>query len=965
MLFVKGKSQDTIPVVKPVTSPFHFNFKKELVDFTKGEMISNVLAVYNGKSTPVRFYVDLSIPSEWKAVSKKDRLYELAPGDSLFVPFHILPKVNLKGSTRFLFTAYIYSENNEPLGFSYFYGSIKKNISWNLSTSEKKIYLLNGQTSVPFNVSLMNNGLEEQDIHLTLQAISKNTILLDSSGNLNAKTPLTFKLESQNDTSFYYTFSKKIEPRNFRMIDIEGYNPYSLGDEHKYSVLVNSTTPNPADYNKFRAGEKINFVQLTDRWEVNRYGTDVIPLIVDMNTYNILGDYPMMNLNLRGQASLNENSSLIYNSQLTYMTNIFTTNPYENATLYLGYFHSKFNVQFGNMTGGVLGTYQNGQGLKGEYYIDNKQRIGVFYTSSPRLFTKDPQYVTFGLNHNFQNSIIRINSQFGHSIDNQNRKFTDVLNVNASTTFIKNHSFGIRAGVSRNVQQDSVVVKYGFVGGVYYTGRYLHKKMYSHISAMFISPDFGILNYERLTVNAGNEYHLNDKWTISLKNNLYRYPSNSITIVNPRVDFQLNNQANFNRLNSKAGNFTPFAFYNLSRIEEFRVHARGLGLNVGKYNLNENYRYFLNLRAGYNHALDTIKKDFFFLQLAGFIQVRTVSFMTRYNLGNFSVSRNYFLYNSVKNPQNISLTLRHQYVFKRPAFVMQNAVGYSYSTLSGKSINLNPELYCFTKGGWRFRVFAEINFSIGAKNNVSENYYPVSGNNESATPAWSRNFYLGTGIKKEFGIPIPKTKKKYCTPEFVAFYDINGDGKRDRKEDLIENVVIKVDAWEVITNKDGEASLVNVPVGPYLFNVFSIADLNGWFPHINDTLYLTTSGKIFVPFARGVKVTGKVFLDREKYSAEADKPLDLSRIKISAVNDRTFTTLTSFDGSFEMYVPMGKYILTMDEKVLGEKFQLLQNNFELNIDEKFDNLFVPFYVIEKKRKVKVIKFDSNGNRIDE
>lgn len=961
---VSAYAQDTIPpMIKTTTSGLQFKFNKYIVNFVKGEMISNVLAVTNNKNTPVKFFVDISIPSEWKAISKKDKLYELAPGDSIFIPFHILPKVNLKGSTRFLFTTFIYGENDEPYGYTYFYGLIKKQTSWSITSNEQKVYLRNGQTVAPFNISIMNNSNEEQDIHLSYRTISKSIAVLDSSGEKNALTPQTFRLHSQYDTIFNYYFSKQIEPRNYRPIDYEGYNPYSIGEANKSSVYFNSTSPNVGDKSKFQAGQKIDFIQLSDNWEVNRYGTDVLPLTADLNTYNILGDNPMLNLNLRGQAFLNETSTLVYNAQLNYMTHIFTTNPYENANIYLGYFHSKFNVQFGNLTGGVLGTYQNGQGLKAEYYIDSKQKIGAFYTTSPRLFSNNPQHTTFGLTHNFQNKTFRVNTQFGHSINNEQKTFTDVLNVNASTNIIKNHSFGIRAGLSRNVQQDSVIIDYGFMGGVYYSGRYLHKKMNSHVSALYTSPVFGVFTFERLTVNVGNEYQLNEKWNIGLKNNLYRYPEKQPITYGNKINFQLNNQLNFNRINAKAGNFCPFAFYNISRVQNFNVHSRGLGLNVGKYNMVDYYRYFFNIRTGYNHALDTLSKEFFFLQLAGFVQVRTISFMTRYNLGNFSVSRNYFLYNSVKNPQSISLSLRHQYVFKRRAFVMQNAGGFSYSTITGKSLNFNPEIYCYTKRGWRFRIFADWNFSIGVKSEMRQTYYPVTGNDEDVEPQWSNSFYLGAGVRKEFGIPIPKTKKKYCTNEFIAFYDINGNGKRENTEDLIENVVIRVDAWEVITNKDGEATLVNVPIGAYLFNVFSISDLNGWFPHINDTLFLTKPGKIFVPFARGVKVTGKVFLDREKMIADADKQLDLSRIKISAVNDRSFSSLTNFDGSFEMYIPMGKYILTMDEKVLGERFHLLQNNFELIIDEKFDNLFVPFYVIEKKRKVKITKFDNSGNRI--
>jgi len=231
-------------------------------------------------------------------------------------------------------------------------------------------------------------------------------------------------------------------------------------------------------------------------------------------------------------------------------------------------------------------------------------------------------------------------------------------------------------------------------------------------------------------------------------------------------------------------------------------------------------------------------------------------------------------------------------------------------------------------------------------------------------PHWSQDFYLGVGIRKEFGIPIPKTKQKYCTVKFIAFYDLNGDNKRNPNEELLENVVLQLGEWEVITNKNGESLLKNIPVGNYYFNAFSIPDIKGWFPHINDTLLLTSSGKIFVPFTRGIKVTGKIFIEMDKFNVKANKPVDLSHIKISMINDRTFTTLTDKNGGFQIYVPLGKYILSMDEKILGSHYYLLKNDFELTLDNQFDNIFIPFYIVEKPKKVKIIKFDSNGNRID-
>jgi len=580
------------------------------------------------------------------------------------------------------------------------------------------------------------------------------------------------------------------------------------------------------------------------------------------------------------------------------------------------------------------------------------------------LFSSLSNFSTVGVTHHYKTSLFRVDTKIGHTTNLLVNKYADVANINVATTYFKKHSFGIRLGISRTALQDSSVSNSGYYAGLFYSGKYIHERLQTHLNGIYFSPDFGIYGFERISANLGNEYRLNKKWQVGLQNNFYRNPEILSGQLTNTYFYQLNNQLNFSRGEAKLGNMNPYLFYNFSRIRDFNVQSRGLGFNLGKYDFKSHYHYFVNIRSGYNYSIDTLEKNFFFLRFAALLQYRTFTFMTRYTLGNLSMNKEMYLYNSYKNPQTIGLTWRHQYTFPFPSLVMRNSVNYLYSTLSGNNINYIPELYFFTKSRWRFRIFAEWNFYRGTDNNISDAYYTINMPDEIYQPHWSQDFYLGVGIRKEFGIPIPKTKQKYCTVKFIAFYDLNGDNKRNPNEELLENVVLQLGEWEVITNKNGESLLKNIPVGNYYFNAFSIPDIKGWFPHINDTLLLTSSGKIFVPFTRGIKVTGKIFIEMDKFNVKANKPVDLSHIKISMINDRTFTTLTDKNGGFQIYVPLGKYILSMDEKILGSHYYLLKNDFELTLDNQFDNIFIPFYIVEKPKKVKIIKFDSNGNRID-
>jgi hypothetical protein len=218
----------------------------------------------------------------------------------------------------------------------------------------------------------------------------------------------------------------------------------------------------------------------------------------------------------------------------------------------------------------------------------------------------------------------------------------------------------------------------------------------------------------------------------------------------------------------------------------------------------------------------------------------------------------------------------------------------------------------------------------------------------------NQNTFIGFGVRKEFGVPVPFVKKKNFDVEFSAFYDLNGNGQKDRNEQPIENVVIILGNDEVITNADGEASMQNYPKG--LTTIFARnLDVNeSWFANIPDSVMVMKSRTVMIPFVRGVKIKGKVGIDRESIRVDANSPFDLSRIKITANGangSKTFNALTDFEGNFEFYLPYGKYIITMDEKVLGDKFKLAKNNYEIEVNKSVDGMMLSYLIVEKKRKI--------------
>jgi len=309
-------------------------------------------------------------------------------------------------------------------------------------------------------------------------------------------------------------------------------------------------------------------------------------------------------------------------------------------------------------------------------------------------------------------------------------------------------------------------------------------------------------------------------------------------------------------------------------------------------------------------------------------------------------------------PQNIRLSFMHQYHFADKHFVLQTSTSYMYTNYyKHHSFTLSPELFYFTNSGWRFSINPSYSLysSKYTFNNVDLPDYLGQAEFDFQR-YYHDNFLVSVGVRKEFGIPIPGTFEEYTDMTYKAFYDLNGNKTQDENEPGIENVVIHVGNWDVITKANGQAMMKNTDPGTYEYKVLPLTDLKGWFPLISDSLKIFESGDVNIPFVRGVKVYGKVYIDRENALHENDDGFDLSGIKISAVDGYTFHTLTGTDGSFEFYLPFGEYTITLDENVLNGRYYIVKNNYELDLSGEVDNMYITFNIIEKKRKIRMKKF---------
>lgn len=958
------QSIDTMP--KPVPpKKIIAQFDTNNLIIQPGEIISKLLQVINGTDKQVIFTINLTYPGGWKQLTNPEKQFSLNPGDTFFIPVRIVPQGKIQGNTKYLIFAYIINENNVPVAGAHFLAEKQKIISWEINVSpDPKIYLLNNETTVGFSINLFNSGNEQQELTLDMSNYRHDRIaLMDTNERILKKPFYSFNLQQQEDTNFYFRARYTQGLRNYKLIDHINYRPNFKGEAQKYSIFAQSRESAITGKGSIFKSKKIDIIRLNDEEKINPYNQAVLPMTMEANISNILVGQPVMNILFNGSTVLNNGAYLTYFANTYFSTYFANYQFFQNSFFNIGYYDKKFNVQAGNNIGGGLGG--GGTGISGNYFIDPNQTVGGFFARGTRFI--NAERTSGGAYYQYSISKFRIKTEYSHISNSSLKLNNDFLRNDFSYSINPKHNVGIGAILSRNVSTlpNNSFTKFGYILNGNYSGAFFNNMLRSNLSGTYSSKDFGGFNQGTWwNVNHFSNFSVK-KWTATM-NNMYQYRENFTPLLQKQIN--INNIISFSRKISKS-TVSPQLFYNITNFDNrpsggalSRFHSRGIGINYGIYEQEDNKMMGINLMSGYNRALDIPDlKDYFFFRAFYVFRYRVWSGNIRYNYGSIAPTDLRFL--SGIYPQTIGASLNYQYQFRNPHFVLDNNFTYNYlNTFEKHSFGYTPQLYYFTNNGWRFYVQPGYYFSTS---NVKNQYVP---NKQGEAPETitnvSHSFLLNAGVRKEFGIPLFWRKEKFPTLIFLAFIDHNGNNKQDQGEVTLENVVVKLGEWETLTNEKGLVTFRNVfGDSTYAFSAFSLVDLKGYFPNIPANITAVKDSLMFVPFVKGVKIHGNVYLDREKITPGVEKPIDLTGIKITALNGKAVHTLTDGKGDFSFYVPFGKYTISMDEKVLGDRFTILQNNIELELDQKTESIFLTFYIVEKRRKITVKKFNGNGDRI--
>ena len=952
-----SKNLDTIPFLR--YGEVSTKFSKPTEELKKGQIISNVLKIINHADIPLNFSVDAIFPGGWKRIGSKNQIHTAKPKDTVFVPIIILPTKLVNGNTEIIVNTFIISEDGQQIGNNFFTLTTTKKVAWSIDIKNNtNFYFKNDENTKDFNFSINNNGNYNQDIFVSYTIPRKDLILTDTLLKPLIEPNKTFTLlPGEQKEIKHKIIASSLNKRNENRISINNYLPLTNTQRIARTLIVNTSEPKIRKTDLQRK-TKINFIKLPNEIEANSFGYPNLPLIVDLTAQNILDNRSFLSLNLQGFKQLNPEASLVYFTQLNYSNSFFTNNVFKNAPWYVGYFDDKKSIEIGQVNGDLIGASSSGKGIKLGYQFNEKHSAGGFYVNSNGFFSSENSIISYGGWYKFKyNENIRLRTSAGRSSNNFTERVNNSIILQPSVNFLNSHSISFISGFN-NLQfkvNDISQSTNGYLIGTNYSSIAFKKKLRSNINVRYNDKYFSNGSSERINISQRFNYQLSKDWIAIATNNYQK--SN---IFNRNTDTFLYTQENFfsNVSFSKKtlkGSYQPGVFFEYRNFPTNSFVLRGLNFRYSLYNFEKNLLSSIFTRAGYAKPKDIIdSEEYFSLEMSGLFRYQTWSLTGRYNLGTFSSISSQQNQNNFSTPQSLRLSIQNQYLFPSKQFVLESNLIYSYNNIfKNHSLGIFPQLFYFSDSGWRFGLSANYMFTSSDFSSVYDTTDIGQNQNQASIgPTVNSNLNLNFSLRKEFGVPIPFTNKTAASAKFASFLDINGNNIKDKDEVSIQNVVVKLNKHEVITNFDGEASIKNVQQGKYKLEILPLEELNGWFSNTKDSIFINEDGINYIPFVRGIKVYGDIIIDRQKIAVTDDKKLDLSRIKISAIKgDKIYNTLTNKNGRFEFYLPFGSYTITMDEVILNDRFRVTRNNLPIKLRNDQDGVYVSFYIIEKRRKV--------------
>lgn len=910
---------------------FDIYFQQKQVEFEKGRIISNNLIVKNKSSNETTFKLHLLAPKKWKIIGSNFRFITILANDSTIIPLRYFP-TSTKSSTNYILQVFISSKFNSFNKETRFLAKTKKKRIKNIKIeSAQVIYLKNNQDIGSYSINVENRSGEEEMLYSSTnfhKLISTDTLNNNSNyslnefqdtiirGNVKLKSFDGFKRRDEDDLYLTNIYAKR------------GGLSYSIFDEN----------------NKLIDKKNLQFISLPNTY-INETGGNTMPMLIDARWNSYLDTYSSLNVNIRGNKLFENDHRLAYAWNTIFTSNNYSSTPYKYSSGHISYYTPRWYAQAGNIGNSSFGVNIGGWGARGGYFITkNNHQLQFYYIQSPHWSSSATRKQT-GIEYSAKIKYLdEIKIGYFYRQDLYFNSNFHGANAGIKLPISNKHKTNISISFTQNTSSKKV----GYFGILGYSGLVLNDNLGIGINIMYRDRYYAEANQSSLRIHSRFSYKLNDKSQFLLTSNY----SSQIRYYYSLSPYKYNTYtSNLDyRNNYFKTNFTPGIFFKKYIHPENNFNQYGLRIRLNDYYPDKHIRYAITFQSGYNKSYSPIiDNPYFFFQMFGLVRYKKISINTMYSLGNINNIR-YNEYTKIGIPQSFRISISNQYSFTNRHFLLNMNTYYKHEVhFKTHSLGIQPQFYYYTNSRWRFGIEMMYNFRSRA-DIATLDYIDIEDNYNN-----NMDFTFGINVRKQIDIPLPWMKEKFEDLVVESFYDINGNRKKDSDEKTIANLVIKLDDYEAISDENGKAYFKNIKTGNYKLKTIALELNKGWYNENN--IETTVAGNyLAIPYLKGKSIKGNIILEKERYSNTKNE--DYANIIITATDDngRIYETISEYDGSFELYLPTGKYLLNMDESIFSEKYKLINNNPTIEIGKESRSINYVFIISEKQRKINVKKF---------
>uniref|UniRef100_UPI004047637F COG1470 family protein n=1 Tax=Roseivirga sp. TaxID=1964215 RepID=UPI004047637F len=935
-----------------VANGFTLSFIQESTVGSVEQVATNVLRVKNGNARRMVFTLDVSSPAGWKTLADRSKVYNVAAGDSLFIPVRIVPQKNAEGNVNYFINASAVSTQNIPLASTPWSLEITKLSQWRANVLDKVAYFPTEGDTTRFKVNLTNTGNSYEDVNILFTTPAKIKIL-DVLGNPLAENAMTMRLEVGVDTTltFFAKLGKESTKNDFFSAKSVTAEEVEEG-VYKVQVQVRDNSGSGST-----AGGRVDLFQLSNEKKVeNENGNSTIPLTVDFNSYNVLSQFTNFSLDLYGETNLAANKNLRYYYQTIISSSVFTGTQFLSSYRFLQYTTPDYQVAVGNI-GDNMEVLLNGAGIKGSYKYKNF-RVGAIYVTRQQNGNLQNDNTDIGLRMAYNGAKkLSLETEMVRRNDEFNDIGGNLVTANGTYRFQSSHILRVSAGYSteQHTQSTNPFTTSGYGFGIKYSATYFGISMASQIrwnSANYLSQYRGTTT---INLNLRYPFKLGQYFGLKADINERQAEIYSKGRLFPDNKFKRNIYEFQYGWTSDAGTFVLYPRIHDDEVLGLRTFTTGGGV-LFSTNRKSDFRVYSRFYTGFTKALDYNIKPYLVARWENTVRYKNLNVTARYYYGPFNVLDNLRILEDGINPQSVFFSAYANLNFKKARLSVRPTFNLSYeSVLARTRSNFSPQLTYYSKNDFQFTITGELF-------NIDQGESPLPSLNALGDGVFNTfsqsNFLLRIGVKKVFNIKRPGSKSHNL--EVVVFKDLNGNNVRDVGEDFVQDAIITVKDISLMTNSEGVVIFKDLPRAEYLVKSDVLSNIEGWFKGDGQKVILDGDRTVFVPLKRGVQVKGNIILQQAQYSALGQGGMNLCGIRVTMTDNdgNVYSGLSGQNGEFNLYVPFGLYTIRVNEQAVDEQFQFAQSSYTLNVNNVNVNYQVTFYLIEKSRALNIKKFDN-------